>query len=334
MPAHYPSTNVQSIGMVSRMTTHSPNTALEAPTTAERRALAQISDASGLLAVIAADHGDPLVEMLQAQGLPSDPGLVRAIKYDIVDAVGRDASAVLLDPDVSVTHIVDQGALARDVGLLVRIEADGFVAGDDGLRKSQMIDGLGAAGARERGATAAKVMVFVRPDREDLDGHTARLVRDALEDCRANHLLCVIEAMTYRLDDESPETFAARRGELVRDSAVLLEACGAKLLKLEYPGDLARCEAVSAAISTPWAVLSAGVDHQAFCGQLVDSLEGGAAGFIAGRSLWKESVGMPAAERRAFLDGTVRVRFEELLGILEAHGASERGVTAWAAQLT
>jgi sulfofructosephosphate aldolase len=305
-------------------------TALEAPTTAERRALAQISDATGLLAVIAADHGDPLVDMLRAQGLPSDPAVVRAIKYDIVDAVGRDASAVLLDPDVSVTHIVDRGALARDVGLLVRIEADGFVAGDDGLRRSQMIDGLGAAGARERGATAAKVMVFVRPDREDLDGHTARLVRDALEDCRRNHLLCVIEAMTYRLDDESPETFAARRGELVRDSAVLLEACGAKLLKLEYPGDLAGCEAVSAAISTPWAVLSAGVDHEAFCGQLTDSLEGGAAGFIAGRSLWKESVGMPAAERRAFLDGTVRARFEELMRILEAHGARERGVTAWA----
>jgi sulfofructosephosphate aldolase len=313
------------------MTIPGPATALETPTTAERRALAQISDAAGLLAVIAADHGDPLVEMLQAQGLPSDPALVRAIKYDIVDAVGRDASAVLLDPDVSVTHIVDHGALARDVGLLVRIEADGFVAGDDGLRKSQMIDGLGAAGARERGATAAKVMVFIRPDREDLDGHTARLVRDALEDCRRNHLLCVIEAMTYRLDDESPETFAARRGELVRDSAVLLEACGAKLLKLEYPGDLAGCEAVSAAISTPWAVLSAGVDHEAFCGQLTDSLEGGAAGFIAGRSLWKESVGMAAAERRAFLDGTVRLRFEELLAILEAHGAPGRGVTAWAA---
>jgi sulfofructosephosphate aldolase len=312
------------------MSTPGPDLALEAPTTAERRALAQISDATGLLAVIAADHGDPLVEMLQAHGLPADAATQRAIKSDIVDTIGRDASAVLLDPDVSVTHIVKQGALARDVGLLVRIEADGFVAGDDGLRQSQMIDGLGAAGARERGATAAKVMVFIRPDREDLDGHTARMVRDALEDCRRNHLLCVIEAMTYRLDDESPETFAARRGELVRDSAVLLEACGAKLLKLEYPGDVAGCEAVSAAISTPWAVLSAGVDHEAFCGQLTDSLEGGAAGFIAGRSLWKESVGLPAAERRTFLDGTVRGRFEELLGILEAHGARERGVTAWA----
>jgi sulfofructosephosphate aldolase len=265
--------------------------------------------------------------MLEAAGLPADAEAQRAIKYDIVDTVGRDASAVLLDPDVSVVEIVERGALARDVGLLVRIEADGFDT-VGGLRRSRLIDDLGAAGARERGATAAKVMVFVRPDREDLDGYTAELVRAALEDCRREQLLCVIEAMTYRLDDETPAAFAARRGDLIRDSAVLLEACGAKLLKLEYPGSLAACEAVSAAISTPWAVLSAGVDHEAFCEQLGVSMEGGAAGFIAGRSLWKESVGMARDERRAFLDGTVRRRFEQLLAVLDAHADSVRGVTS------
>jgi sulfofructosephosphate aldolase len=296
-------------------------------TTAEIAALARISDSRGRLAVIAADHGDPLVEMLKAGGLPADAEAQRAIKHDIVDTVGRDASAVLLDPDVSVVEIVERGALARDVGLLVRIEADGFDT-VGGLRRSRLIDGLGAAGARARGATAAKVMVFVRPDREDLDGYTAQLVRAALEDCRREQLLCVIEAMTYRLEDETPEVFVARRGELIRDSAVLLEACGAKLLKLEYPGSLPGCEAVSAAISTPWAVLSAGVDHEAFCEQLGVSMEGGAAGFIAGRSLWKESVGMAPEERREFLDRTVRRRFEQLLAVLDAHADSVRGVTS------
>jgi sulfofructosephosphate aldolase len=297
-------------------------------TTAEIRALALIADPGGQLSVVAVDHGDPLVEMLQAFGLPADAEAQRAIKYDIVDTVGRDASAVLLDPDVSVVEIVERGALARDVGLLVRIEADGFDT-VGGLRRSRLIDGLGAAGARERGATAAKVMVFIRPDREDLDGYTADLVRTALEDCRREHLLCVIEAMTYPLEDEAPSAFAARRGDLIRDSAVFLEACGAKLLKLEYPGSLTACEAVSSAIATPWAVLSAGVDHEAFCEQLTMSVQGGAAGFIAGRSLWKESVGMAPDERRAFLDGTVRRRFEELLVLLQTHGDSERGVAPW-----
>ena len=68
---------------------------------------------------------------------------------------------MLLDPDVSVEHIVETGALGAGVGLIVRIEADGYdVAG--GLRRSQLIDGLGAAGALARHADAAKVMVFVR----------------------------------------------------------------------------------------------------------------------------------------------------------------------------
>jgi sulfofructosephosphate aldolase len=294
-------------------------------TTAEIGALARIADPAGRFSVIAVDHGDPLVEMLEAAGLPADAEAQRAIKYDIVDTVGRDASAVLLDPDVSVVEIVERGALARDVGLLVRIESDGFDT-VGGLRRSRLIDGLGAAGARERGATAAKVMVFVRPDHEDLDGYTAQLVRTALEDCRREHLLCVIEAMTYRLEDESPALFAGRRGDLIRDSAVFLEACGAKVLKLEYPGSLAACEAVSAAIATPWAVLSAGVGHEAFCEQLTMSVRGGAAGFIAGRSLWKESVGMAPEERRAFLDGPVRRRFEQLVAVLDAHGDSVRGV--------
>ena len=215
--------------------------------------------------------------MLEAAGLSADADAQRAIKYDIVDTVGRDASAVLLDPDVSVGHIVEGGALGGDVGLLVRIEADGFDT-VGGLRRSRLIEGLGAAGARERGATAAKVMVFLRPDREDLDGYTAQLVRAALDDCARDDLLCVIEAMTYRLEDETPTAFASRRGDLIRESAVFLEACGTKLLKLEYPGSLAACEAVSSAITTPWAVLSAGVDHEEFRDQLSASVRGGAAG--------------------------------------------------------
>ena len=101
---------------------------------------------------------------------------------------------------------------------------------------------------------------------------------------------------------------------------MLLEACGAELLKLEYPGSAAACEAVTAAIGVPWAVLSAGVGHDEFRGQLAAALAGGAAGFIAGRSLWKESVGMDGAERRAFLDGVVRRRFAELVAVLDAAG--------------
>ena len=86
---------------------------------------------------------------------------------------------MLLDPDVSLPDIVDRDVLPRDVALLVRIEADDHDE-EDGLRRSGLIDGLGADGARALGATAAKVMVFLRADRQDLDGVARRRMEDLL----------------------------------------------------------------------------------------------------------------------------------------------------------
>src|SRR3954451_4634102 len=289
------------------MTVADTSRVMTPPSTAERRALQQIATDGGRLAVVAADHGDPLVEMLDGLGLPSGPDAQRAFKADLVDTVGRDASAMLLDPDVSLPDLVDRGLVGRDVGLLVRIEADGFTV-QDGLRRTQMIPELGAHGARARGATAAKLMVFLRADREDLDGYTARLVRAALDDYRGAELLCVAELMTYRLDDESAQAFAGRKADLVADGARFLQECGCKLLKLEYPGGPDACAQVTDAVDVPWALLSAGVDHDAFCDQLRVAIDAGAEGFIAGRSLWKEAVGMPPEDRRRFLDGTARRR--------------------------
>ena len=266
-------------------------------------------------AIIAADHGRPLEDMLVGLGLPSGEEAQRAFKADLVDTVGRDAGAILLDPDVSWP---DVGALVPPgVDVLVRIEADD-VEVEDGLRRTQMVPDLGASGARALGADAAKLMVFLRADREDGDGYAAGLVRSALADCRQAGLDCVVELMTYRLDDESPETFAARREDLIAEGAVLLAECGAPALKLEYPGSPEACRRVTDALDVPWAVLSAGVDHDTFCDQLRVAVTEGAAGFIAGRSLWKEAVGLPPAERRAFLDDTGRHRLEEMLSIIRS----------------
>jgi sulfofructosephosphate aldolase len=264
-------------------------------------------------AILAADHGRPLEDMLATLGLPSGPDAQRAFKADLVDAVGPEASGVLLDPDVSLPGLA--GRLVDGVDLLVRIEADD-VETVRGVCHSQLIPGLGADGARALGGAAAKVMVFLRPDRDD--GHATALVRAAVADCRQAGIVAVIELMTYRLDDESPARFAARREDLIVAGAVLLQGCGAEVLKLEYPGGERGCRRVTDALDVPWAVLSAGVDHDEFRAQLRAAMAGGAAGFIAGRSVWKEAVGLPAAERRAFLYDVARRRFAELVSVVAA----------------
>jgi sulfofructosephosphate aldolase len=168
---------------------------------------------------------------------------------------------------------------------------------------------------RRLGGTGAKLLLRLRADREDADGANAALLREAAADCAAHDLLMVVEVLVFRLDDEDEAGFAARRGDLIREAALLAEACGARYLKLEYPGSEDACRAVTEALSVPWALLSAGVSHETFTGQLRAALVGGASGFIAGRSIWKESMTMGASERRAFLAGEARRRLEELLAI-------------------
>jgi tagatose-1,6-bisphosphate aldolase len=45
--------------------------------------------------------------------------------------------------------------------------------------------------------------------------------------------------------------------------------------------------------------------------------EGGASGFIAGRSVWKEAVGMGAEERRSFLASEGRRRLDGLVAVAD-----------------
>src|SRR5437016_5080877 len=117
-------------------------------------------------------------------------------------------------------------------------------------------------------------------------------LRAAGADCAAHHLLLVVEVLVYRLDDEDEAGYEAARGDLIREAALLAESCGARYLKLEYPGDEQACRRVTDTLSVPWALLSAGVDHETFMVQLRAALAAGAAGFIAGRSIWKESGAM------------------------------------------
>ena len=183
----------------------------------------------------------------------------------------------------------------------------------DGLRAAELLPDLGASGVRRLGGTGAKLLVRLRADREGPDGANAAVIRTAVADCAASSLLLVVEVLVYAADDEDASTFAARRADLIREGALLAEECGARYLKLEYPGDAAACASLTDALGVPWALLSAGVDHETFVGQLETALAAGAAGFIAGRSIWKESAGMDGEERSTFLRGEARRRLSELL---------------------
>jgi sulfofructosephosphate aldolase len=285
-------------------------------TTAERRALDQLSTDGGRLAVVAADQRTKLREARDGAGLASDDATLLDVKLDLVRALAPHAPAMLLDPEIALPGAINSGAFPARTGLIVSLERSGAIRTAEGLRRAELLPGVGAAGVRRLGGTAAKLLVRLRPDREDGDGENGHIIRTAVADCADHNLLLVVEALVYRLDDEGEAAFRGARAGLIRGAAELAEACGARYLKLEYPGDRASCEAVTGALGVPWALLSAGVDHETFAGQLRAALAGGASGCIAGRSIWKESVVMDAGGRRAFLAGEARRRLSELLALV------------------
>lgn len=284
-------------------------------TTAEVRAVQQLSTPGGALAVVAADQRVSLRAMAQRAGAPADPASLRSFKRALVAALAPHASAVLLDPEIALPGAIESGALPGDTGLLVSVEESGAVRAGE-LHAATLIPDFGAAGVRRMGGTAAKLLVRIRPDREDAGGWNGRIVREVVRDCAAHDLLAVVEGLVPRLEGEPEERFARRRPGLIRDCAVLLAECGAKYLKLEYPGDERGCAAISEAIPVPWALLSAGAEHAVFVNQLRAARAAGASGFIAGRSIWQDAVGMTPVGRDAFLAGEARRRLEELVGLV------------------
>ena len=92
------------------------------------------------------------------------------------------------------------------------------------------------------------------------------------------------------------------------------------MLKIPFPGAAEACAEVTRLCGpVPWAVLSAGVDHATFMGQVEISLANGASGVIAGRSLWKDCVSLDRAKQKHLLETLAVPRLREIQAALARH---------------
>jgi sulfofructosephosphate aldolase len=259
-------------------------------TTLERRGMAAISTSSGRMLIVAADQRNGMKAVMT--DAPDGPGSVTVeqladAKADLVRYLGNQAPAILLDPEVALPRVVDDATLARDTALVVGMDASGFET-VDGLRYTRYVEGVTARGVRELGGDVAKMLFYMRPDRQGSDSRVGDEIRDLVKACEEEGLLLIVEVLTYRLDDESEDDYRTAFPRLVADAARVAVECGAKVLKLPYPGSAEGSAAVTAAASgVPWAVLSAGVDHETFITQVEVAVANGARGAMAGRSLWR-----------------------------------------------
>lgn len=294
-------------------------------TTAELRGYQQICGADGAMVVVACDQRGGM-----RQALTPDPAAQKAIsnamlgetKADITRYLAARAGCVLVDPLCAVPGLVDDGLIDRATGLLIGIDASGWDTSPEGYRISVMVEGITARRVREFGGTGGKIMIYLRSDTPAANAANLETLDAAVADFAAEDLLLVVEFLTYRLEGESSEAYAAKTAELIKGGSRLCLEHGAKVLKIPYPGSASACAAVTRlAGDVPWAVLSAGVDHETFLAQVETAMANGASGVIAGRSLWKDCVSLDRVVTRERLETVAVPRLREIQAVIARHRA-------------
>ncbi len=299
-------------------------------TTAERRGYQQICGDNGAMMVIACDQRGGMRTLLAAD--PQEQArigndVLGHTKADIARYLASRASCVLVDPVCAVPALVDEGTLDRATALLIGLDASGWDTSPEGYRLSKLVEGVNARRVRELGANGGKIMVYLRSDIPAANTHNIEILRQVIADFAREDLLLVVEFLTYRLDDEKPEDFQAKIPELIQGGTRICLDVGSKVLKLPYPGSAASCAAVTKlAGDVPWAVLSAGVDHETFLGQVEIAMANGASGVIAGRSLWKDCISLDRTVTRERLETIAVPRLREIQAIIERHRGSSAKV--------
>ena len=289
-------------------------------TTAELRGYHQICGSDGAMMVIACDQRGGMRTLLA-----SDPAeqakitndMLGDTKADITRYLASEASCVLLDPLCAVPRVVQERVLDRHTALLIGLDASGWDKSPEGYRLSILVPGITARRVRELGGTGGKIMVYLRSDTPAANTANIAILNQCIADFAQEDLLLVVEFLTYQLEGESDADYAAKFPSLVEGGTRICLDCGSKVLKLPYPGTPQACANVTRmAGDVPWAVLSAGVNHEKFLGQVEIAMQNGASGVIAGRSLWKDCISLDRDIQRQKLQTIAVPRLREIQAVV------------------
>jgi sulfofructosephosphate aldolase len=290
------------------------------PTSSQTSSLDAIAADGGTFAIIAMDQRNTLRRMFTAVGRDGTDAELRTAKADVARALTPLASGLLSDPTYGVPAITEADALAEGCGLLVAAEP-AQRRSYEGEPRTHRDPALNARWVLDQGGDAVKFFVQLRADRPaprsgepDLVAETLAACREVIDDGRVAGVPVVIENLVYALPGQ--ELSGRVREDAIIEAARALNDLDIDLLKLEYPGSPEGCRRLAAVLDRPWAVLSAGVPFDEFSQVMRIAFDdGGASGFIAGRSVWREAVALDDADREQFLWTVARPRLEELTAV-------------------
>jgi len=297
------------------------------------RGLKQIASPEGIFTMCALDHRGSFRRMIN----PQEPASVTyqeivTRKLELCSALGPHASALLIDPIFGAAQSINQDVLPRGTGLLVSTEATGYEGGTE-HRVTALLEEWGVEKIRRMGASAAKMLVYYRPDLWPLALEQLKTVSTVATECLKHDLPFLVEPVSYPVGKETgdPEAFARQKERIVIQTARDITSLPIDVLKAEFPADLRYrqdtdelvdlCRQLNEASRVPWVILSAGVDFDTFARQVEIACRGGASGFLGGRAIWQEAMDITEREERVrFLSTVAAERTRRLADIAHTYG--------------
>jgi tagatose 1,6-diphosphate aldolase len=252
------------------------------------------------------------------------------VKKIIVEILGPHASAVLIDPEYGFEG--GYQAIPDDVGKLLTLEkSGGEQVKMNGIEEERtlLLPNWSVAQALAKGADAVKLLVPYHPKAsEETKAYQEVLVKQIGLECNGQGLPFLVEFTSFPITKD-PANLKQDRLQIVAQTAHLFDQSEYNITihKVEFPGDInshsqteltESCQRVDAAVAKPWVLLSAGVDFPVFEKQLELVCHHGASGFLAGRAIWQEAIGLydeghPSQEKmQGWLQDVGVGRFERL----------------------
>lgn len=287
---------------------------------------------------VAVDQGSGLGAALKtARGVHSKDDDLLQFKRIVVETLSPDATTLLVDAEYGRELLPHYDP--KCIRMLA-YEADVYRI-NDADRITALPDNLTVADFPKLGARILKFFLYFGPnDAPELNQRKFDLVEDIGRQCRDQGVTFLFEPIVYdnNVPDGASREFAAIKPELVRTTTQQFADAkfGIDILKVELPvnfkfvegfGDsmLSRAEAQAAIVSAaeaagdiPLLYLSAGVTFEQFRDALRFARSAGvnALGFMCGRAIWSDAIGIFGAEGPAamarWMETTGRERLAHL----------------------
>lgn len=297
-------------------------------TSGKLRGLQELSTKKGFFNILAIDHRDVYIEMLQlGQDKKVKKQQVIESKMDIIKELSPLSSGILMDPIYSAHQSIRNNIIPKDVGIMVSIEGNDYNTQEFNF-ESYLMEDISVKTIKNMGASCVKLFLYYNPLSE-IAVKQEELVAKIADDCKNHDIVFLLEPILYPI--ESKELSVNQKLELTYEMLKKFKNKAIDIFKIEFPGDIKKLndkenlnisKKVSSIINVPWIILSSGVEFNLLKKQIKIACDGGASGIAVGRTLWGDYV-LDSSDINA---KKMKSRMSEIFEIINKHGKDWKNI--------